>query len=169
MHGGGEESAKKNPTPAQFVNRAEGFDRGPKLRMVTETGGRLRGSWISAFFSLMPARRPPRFLSGGPNLTSCSGPISLGRNVMSNGISPWPVLESGANGHPVKTLQYLLRVRGLAPDESRQVEFTIDTAKDLRRYDSTAKDYVVDSGRYEIQVGASSADIRQHATFEISD
>ena len=33
---------------------------------------------------------------------------------MSNDISPWPVLESGANGHPVKTLQYLLRERGHA-------------------------------------------------------
>jgi len=31
---------------------------------------------------------------------------------MSGGISPWPVVKNGANGHPIKTLQYLLRARG---------------------------------------------------------
>ena len=31
---------------------------------------------------------------------------------MSGSISPWPVVKSGFNGHPVKTLQYLLRARG---------------------------------------------------------
>jgi peptidoglycan hydrolase-like protein with peptidoglycan-binding domain len=31
---------------------------------------------------------------------------------MSGNISPWPVVKNGANGHPVKTLQYLLRARG---------------------------------------------------------
>jgi len=31
---------------------------------------------------------------------------------MSGSISPWPVIQSGFNGHPVKTLQYLLRARG---------------------------------------------------------
>ena len=38
--------------------------------------------------------------------------VSLGRTVMPGSISPWPVVKSGANGHPVKTLQYLLRARG---------------------------------------------------------
>ena len=31
---------------------------------------------------------------------------------MSGSISPWPVVKSGSNGHPVKTLQHLLRARG---------------------------------------------------------
>jgi len=31
---------------------------------------------------------------------------------MVGGISPWPVVKSGSNGHPIKTLQYLLRARG---------------------------------------------------------
>jgi beta-glucosidase len=56
----------------------------------------------------------------------------------------------------------------LAPGESRQVELTIDAAKDLRRYDAAAKDYVVDAGSYEVQIGASSADIRQRATVEVT-
>ena len=31
---------------------------------------------------------------------------------MSGSISPWPVVKGGSNGHPIKTLQYLLRARG---------------------------------------------------------
>jgi beta-glucosidase len=70
--------------------------------------------------------------------------------------------------HTRKDLRGIVRV-SLAAGESRQVEFVIDPAKDLRRYDSAAKDYVVDAGRYEVQVGASSADIRQRAPFEVFD
>jgi peptidoglycan hydrolase-like protein with peptidoglycan-binding domain len=31
---------------------------------------------------------------------------------MVGSISPWPLVNSGSNGHPIKTLQYLLRARG---------------------------------------------------------
>ena len=31
---------------------------------------------------------------------------------MSGSISPWPLVKNGATGHPVKTLQHLLRARG---------------------------------------------------------
>jgi peptidoglycan hydrolase-like protein with peptidoglycan-binding domain len=31
---------------------------------------------------------------------------------MSGTISPWPVVQNGTQGHPVKSLQYLLRARG---------------------------------------------------------
>ncbi len=31
---------------------------------------------------------------------------------MSGSISPWPVVKSGSNGHPITTMQYLLRARG---------------------------------------------------------
>jgi beta-glucosidase len=65
-----------------------------------------------------------------------------------------------------KDLRGVARIT-LEPGESRQVMFEVDAAKDLRRYDSAAKDYVVDAGRYEVQVGASSADIRQRATFTV--
>jgi beta-glucosidase len=67
-----------------------------------------------------------------------------------------------------KDLRGVARV-SLAPGESRQVEFTIDAKRDLRRYDIAAKDYVVDAGRYEVEVGASSADIRQRAALEVFD
>ncbi len=38
--------------------------------------------------------------------------MSLGRTNMPGNISPWPVVKIGLNGHPVKTLQHLLRARG---------------------------------------------------------
>jgi len=31
---------------------------------------------------------------------------------MSGSISPWPVVSNGSSGHPIETLQYLLRERG---------------------------------------------------------
>jgi peptidoglycan hydrolase-like protein with peptidoglycan-binding domain len=31
---------------------------------------------------------------------------------MPGDISPWPVVNNGSNGHPIKTLQHLLRARG---------------------------------------------------------
>jgi peptidoglycan hydrolase-like protein with peptidoglycan-binding domain len=31
---------------------------------------------------------------------------------MAGSISPWPVVRNGADGHPVRTLQHLLRARG---------------------------------------------------------
>jgi hypothetical protein len=38
--------------------------------------------------------------------------VTLGSTTMSGTISDWPVVKTGSNGHPVKTLQYLLRARG---------------------------------------------------------
>jgi beta-glucosidase len=57
----------------------------------------------------------------------------------------------------------------LAAGESRRIEFAIRPAVDLQRWDTTAAKYVVDPGRYEVQIGASSADIRQRAAFEVSN
>jgi peptidoglycan hydrolase-like protein with peptidoglycan-binding domain len=31
---------------------------------------------------------------------------------MSNTLSPWPVAQNGSQGHPIRTLQFLLRARG---------------------------------------------------------
>lgn len=38
--------------------------------------------------------------------------MSLGSTNMSGAISPWPVVSSGSNGHPIRTLQHLLRAHG---------------------------------------------------------
>jgi beta-glucosidase len=48
----------------------------------------------------------------------------------------------------------------LRAGESREVNFTLHPNKDFTIYDPVQKAYVVDKGKYEIQLGASSADVR---------
>src|SRR5262245_24487545 len=55
------------------------------------------------------AHSRPGSLPFGDNVFSVESRRS---RVMSGTISPWPVAQNGAQGHPVKTLQYLLRARG---------------------------------------------------------
>jgi beta-glucosidase len=67
-----------------------------------------------------------------------------------------------------KDLRGIERV-SLAPGESRRIEFAVRPATDLLRYDSAAAKYVVDPGRYAMEVGASSADIRQRTSFTVTE
>jgi beta-glucosidase len=48
----------------------------------------------------------------------------------------------------------------LQPGEEREVRFTFSPKADLRHYDEKRQAYAVDPGEYEVQVGASSKDIR---------
>ncbi|WP_425501459.1 glycoside hydrolase family 3 C-terminal domain-containing protein [Pseudoxanthomonas yeongjuensis] len=70
------------------------------------------------------------------------------------------------HGRALKELRGFQRIT-LQPGESRKVEFAILPERDLRFYDEQGKRYAVDPGAYEVQVGASSADIRARATFEV--
>jgi len=70
------------------------------------------------------------------------------------------------HGRALKELRGFQRI-ALQPGESRKVEFAIVPERDLRFYDEQGKRYAVDPGAYEVQVGASSADIRARATFEV--
>ena len=56
----------------------------------------------------------------------------------------------------------------LKPGEERTVSFTLTPEKDLRHYDDKRGAYAVDPGAYEVQVGASSTDIRLTQRFEVS-
>lgn len=67
-----------------------------------------------------------------------------------------------------KELRGFQRVH-LQPGEEREVRFDFRPQADLRHYDEARKAYAVDPGRYEVQVGASSADIRARAAFEVLD
>ncbi|MFC3549878.1 glycoside hydrolase family 3 C-terminal domain-containing protein [Lysobacter cavernae] len=58
-----------------------------------------------------------------------------------------------------KELRGFQRVH-LQPGESREVTFTITPDRDLRTWDEQRDAYSVDPGAYEVQVGASSADVR---------
>jgi beta-glucosidase len=55
----------------------------------------------------------------------------------------------------------------LKPGEHQRVSFDIKPTRDLHYYDERKRAYAVDAGRYEVEIGASSADIRQHAPFDV--
>jgi beta-glucosidase len=66
----------------------------------------------------------------------------------------------------VKELRGVERIT-LQPGETRKVSFTVTGRRDLTYYDENAHGYAVDTGAYEVQVGASSADIRAKKTFQV--
>jgi beta-glucosidase len=55
----------------------------------------------------------------------------------------------------------------LQPGEERTLTFAFTPQADLRYYDDQAKAYAVDPGDYEVQIGASSADIRLTQPFTV--
>lgn len=56
----------------------------------------------------------------------------------------------------------------LKPGEQRTVSFTLRPDRDLTYYDVEKQAYAVDPGKYEVQLGASSADIRLRKSFAVS-
>ena len=60
---------------------------------------------------------------------------------------------------PVRELKGFARVV-LQPGETKPVTFTV-TPRDLAYFDVVGKQWKADAGDYEIEVGASSRDIRQ--------
>lgn len=67
---------------------------------------------------------------------------------------------------PRKELRGFRRI-SLAAGEEQEVSFTLKPEQDVARYDVQSKSFVVDPGSYEVQIGASSQDIRQKATFTV--
>lgn len=66
---------------------------------------------------------------------------------------------------PQKTLRGFYRV---ALDAGKKAHVAVELkVADLAHYDAKAKQNVTDPGRYELLVGASSADIRQRAAFDV--
>jgi beta-glucosidase len=65
-----------------------------------------------------------------------------------------------------KELRGIQRI-ALQPGEERTLSFELSATKDLRYYDEQRRDYAVDAGRYEVQVGASSADVRAARRFTV--
>ena len=66
----------------------------------------------------------------------------------------------------IKSLRGVRRI-SLNPGEQRVVSFDITPQADLRYYDAAQHAYAVDPGRYQVQVGASSADIRVTGDFSV--
>jgi beta-glucosidase len=55
----------------------------------------------------------------------------------------------------------------LQPGEARTLTFQFSPQADLKHYDDTADAYAVDPGNYEVQISASSADVRQSQRFVV--
>ncbi len=55
----------------------------------------------------------------------------------------------------------------LRPGEVRNLSFEFTPARDLKHYDEGSHRYAVDAGQYEVQVGASSADIRVRGAYTV--
>ncbi|HET7267557.1 MAG TPA: glycoside hydrolase family 3 C-terminal domain-containing protein [Oleiagrimonas sp.] len=66
----------------------------------------------------------------------------------------------------LKSLRGFKRI-SLKPGEERSVSFTITPRHDLRYYNMKQDAYAVDPGEYQVQVGASSADIRLTRDFTV--
>lgn len=61
-----------------------------------------------------------------------------------------------------KQLVGFQRVKDIKPGETRNVRITVDP-KDMFVWDAVTQSAIVESGRYDLMVGASSEDIRSHA------
>ena len=67
---------------------------------------------------------------------------------------------------PAKELKGFVKTNLLKPGEKQQISFTVNKT-DLASFDESSNSWVVESGNYTAQVGASSEDIRQNATFKV--
>jgi beta-glucosidase len=73
---------------------------------------------------------------------------------------------SATAGAPRKELRGFERVF-LKAGEQRRIAFRLTPAEDLARYDAASQGFVAGPGQYELQVGASSSDIRLTRRLEV--
>lgn len=71
-----------------------------------------------------------------------------------------------AHGRVNKELRGFQRVH-LQPGEARELAFELIPGRDMTYYDESARAYRVDTGKYQVQLGASSADIRQAKSLQL--
>ncbi len=67
---------------------------------------------------------------------------------------------------PIRQLRGFQRVT-LAPGESRTLRFSLTPSADFSHYDPARQAFVASPGTYEVEVGASSADLRQTASIRV--
>jgi beta-glucosidase len=67
---------------------------------------------------------------------------------------------------PSKELKAFAKTRNLQPGESQTLTMTI-ARRDLASFDEAKSQWLADAGRYDFQIGASSADIRCHVSAEV--
>jgi beta-glucosidase len=82
------------------------------------------------------------------------------------------VVQLYAREAAARPLAALRSLRGfervsLKPGESRTLRFTLVPERDLARYDEARKALVAAPGEFEVELGASSADLRLRGRFTV--
>ena len=67
---------------------------------------------------------------------------------------------------PAKELRGFVKTQLLQPGESREIIFKVKDT-DLASFDESASHWVVESGKYEAQIGSSADDIRLRDSFNV--
>ena len=104
--------------------------------------------------------------------TPTCGAVTIGVDVTNSGavagdeVAQLYVSYPGSTlGHPIKQLRGFQRV-SLAAGETQHVTFSL-SAVDLRYWDTDNARYAVETGTVDVQIGASSADIRAHVSLAV--
>jgi beta-glucosidase len=69
---------------------------------------------------------------------------------------------------PVKELKAFGKTKLLKPGESETMEFTL-TKRGLASFDTDSSPWTAEASEYNVQIGASSSDIRQSAVFTLKE
>lgn len=110
----------------------------------------------------------PRGASAGKVFTVGLDLTNTGRVTSDEVVQVYAHAQDSVYGShvPVKQLVGFRRVKSVKPGERRRVEIRIDP-KDLAVWDPASQSTVVESGRYQVMAGASSADIRLKETITL--
>ncbi len=115
------------------------------------------------------------FQYGRPRITHKDGKYTVTLKVKNTGkvagkevVQLYLSAPSGRHEKPEKELRAFAKTALLAPGESERVTLTF-TDYDLASFDTEARAWVADRGRYAVKIGSSSRDIRRAATFKLKD
>jgi beta-glucosidase len=131
----------------------------------------------------MYLKRPPTFpfghglsytrfqygeLAVSPSATSADGSLRIEFDLTNSGDRSGTEVAQVYVRPPSGPKQVLRGFQRVALDAGQSKRIRLDLeVSDLAHYDAKARRNVVDPGRYEVLVGASSADIRQRAPFQV--